>query len=128
MKLSLWCNGQRIGILDKIQSDQPWLYSNIDYDDPAYGHKLEQITYFVFVVLEEDWGDFEDDASEDREYKRRIESLGLQKEDLDIFQKNHWEIRTKDQKEKVIPHCFQDGLFGWRGPMRLPLQKFEENV
>ena len=78
-----------------------------------------KITHFLFVILEQDWGVFENDEAEDQEYFRRIAALSLKKEDIRCFHTEYWEIRRETQKEKITPHCFKDGLFVWRGPTGL---------
>ncbi len=119
MQLSLWCNAQRIGLLGEIQTDQPWLQSIIEYDDTLFGEKLERISHFLHVVLEEDWGSFENAEAEDLEFSRRLSAMSLREKDTQCFATEDWELRKDNQREKVRPHYFNNGLFVWRGPTGL---------
>ena len=113
--ISIYFLDQKVGVIDSISVDMPWLYASIVYEDLVFRKKVETITHFLFVFVEKDT-EGEGTDVEDKQYLEKCTELGITDEDIGLFNQIGWELRRDDCVEKFYPHSFENAWMQWRGP------------
>lgn len=114
--MKLYSNGDLIGSLTNYSYETPWASARIEPVDPELYRRLCQASYFLSIVLNENWGELTEEE-ENRVYAQRLAGLQITDADIVRFQ-GTWEIRESDHPDRQgmiwLQSCDPDFWVSWR--------------
>ena len=121
--LSLWFGGERLGRLGPVDTDQPWLFADVTYEQLELAAMLERVSHFRNVLVEQ-MPDFDDEIESDQHYDAVLLREGLTHQAVEAFSLGGWEICGGGQREAIQVFSLSRGTLQWRGPMGSALRQF----
>lgn len=113
--VTLWRCGERIGWVDRPQTDQPWIFASLHGDHPEVVDLLERASHFLTHVIEQ-LPDVEDPIEDDRAYDLALRERGLSDALVDGFLRGPWVLRCGEEEQVIQVHSLASGMLQWRGP------------
>jgi hypothetical protein len=114
--MKLYCNGDLIGSLTTYFYETPWASAQIEPVDAELYERLCRASYFLSIVLNENWGELTE-KEENRVYAQHLAELQITDADLVRFQ-GTWEIRESDHPDRQgvisLYTCDPDHWVTWR--------------
>ena len=115
--MKLYHDNKLVGNLTRYTYETPWAYALLEPINNSNYTKLAQVSHFLNVVIEEDWGDLTPEE-EDQVYQERLVALGLTEADIEQFQASRWEVREAESPNRQgiisLYECGPDGWLRWR--------------